>query len=62
MTKQNNNFVKKHMDQLHRPSTHVDRKRLQLLSDEAHCREGLEEFFVDNIEEKFSSTFTTNDD
>mgnify|MGYP006961565758 CR=1 FL=1 len=61
MTKQNNNFVKKHMDQLHRPSTHVDRKRLQLLSDEAHCREGLEEFLSDTKEEGFSSTFTNND-
>ena len=61
MTKQNNNFVKKHMDQLHRPSTHVDRKRLQLLSDEAHCREGLEEFLEDITDEGLSSTFTHND-
>ena len=49
------------MDQLHRPSSHVDRKRLQLLSDEAHCREGLEEFLSDTKEEGFSSTFTNND-
>ena len=61
MTKQNNNFVKKHMDQLHKPSTHVDRKRLQLLSDEAHCREGLEEFLSDIKKEGFSSTFINND-
>lgn len=61
MTKQNNNYVKKHMDQLHRPATHVDRKRLQLLSDEAHCREGIQEFFQDNNDENLSSTFMNND-
>ena len=60
----NNNFVKKHMDQLHRPATHVDRKRNQLLADEAFCKEGMNEYLAqeDNTSNStFSSTFDNND-
>lgn len=60
-----NNYVKKHMDQIHRPATHVDRKRSQLLADEAACQEGLlelEEGLEDSsINNNFSSTFNYND-
>jgi hypothetical protein len=56
------------MDQLHRPATHVDKKRLQLLADEDYCREGVEEFqqeldeqaLNNSLNKKFSSTFDNN--
>lgn len=59
-----NNYVKKHMDQLHRPTTHVDRKRLQLLADEAYCKEGVNEFYSqddNSANSTLSSTFDNND-
>lgn len=52
------------MDQLHRPTTHVDRKRLQLLADEAYCQEGINEFYSHddkNPNSTLSSTFDNND-
>ena len=52
------------MDQLHRPATHVDRKRSQLLADEAFCKEGMNEYLAqeDNTSNStLSSTFDNND-
>jgi hypothetical protein len=42
--KSNNNYVKKYMDQLHRPSTHVDRKRNALLDDDEDIKQGLQDY------------------
>jgi hypothetical protein len=42
--KSNNNYVKKYMDQLHRPSTHVDRKRNALLDDDEDLKQGLQDY------------------